>query len=144
MNEGITSIPAYVFSECTKPTYVTISDIVTRIDSYAFNKCSSLTSLNIPISVNSVITKAFKGCTSLTVLIPKYTLYEKDFINSNIKYNYSNESVFLVEQMDAYATEKGIVYYRVTNNTTTTYYNFNVGCLLIDSTSDQVGGESTR
>lgn len=144
LNEGIASIPAYAFSECTELTNITIPDTVTRIDSYAFNKCSSLTSLSIPSSVNVVIAKAFKGCINLTVSIPKYALYEKDFVDSNIKYNYSKESVFLVEQLEANVLENGIVYYKITNTTSTTYSYFSVECLLLDSNQDQVGGGSSN
>lgn len=166
LGEGIKNIPTSTFYGCTQLTTVNIPDTVSKIDNFAFSKtnikkivlpedlteigqdafsnCKALTSIYIPSTVKTVGRYAFKGCTNLTATIPKYTLYEKDLIDSNIKYNYSNESVFLVEQIEANAPENGIIYYKITNNTTTTYSYFQVECLLLDSAGDQVGGSNSN
>lgn len=166
LGEGMTSIPTSTFYGCTKLTTVKIPNTVTKIDIFAFSKtnikevvlpeglteigqdafsnCKALTSIYIPSTVKTVGRYAFKGCTNLTATIPKYTLYEKDLIDSNIKYNYSNESMFLVEKLEANAPENGIVYYKITNNTPTTYSYFQVECLLLDSAGDQVAGGNSN
>lgn len=165
LSEGITIIPTSTFYGCTQLATVNIPDTVSKIDNFAFSKtnikevilpkglteigqdafsnCKALTSIYIPNTVKTVGMSAFKGCTSLTATIPKYSLYEKDLIDYNIKYNYSNESVFLVEKLEANAPENDIIYYKITNNTTTTYSYFLVECLLLDSAGDQVGGGSS-
>lgn len=165
LSEGITSIPTSTFYGCSQLTTVKIPNTVSKIDNFAFSKtklqevvlpkelteigqdafsnCKALTSIYIPSTVKTVGMYAFKGCTSLTATIPKYTLYEKDLIDSNIKYNYSDESMFLVEQLEANSPEDGIVYYKITNTTPTNYINFSVGYLFIDSIGDEIGGGGT-
>ncbi len=63
--DGVTSIEAYAFANCTSLTSVTILDGVTTIGKEAFANCISLTSIVIPNSVTSIGEKAFFGCTSL-------------------------------------------------------------------------------
>ena len=64
--DGVTSIGASAFCNCTSLTSVAIPDSVTSIGSYAFCNCTSLTSVTIPDSVTSIGDGAFASCTSLT------------------------------------------------------------------------------
>ena len=71
INNGVTNIGNYAFSECTKLNSIIIPNSVTYIGDRAFNGCSSLTSVNIPNSVTSIGGYAFNGCSSLTsITIP--------------------------------------------------------------------------
>ena len=71
IENGVTSIGANAFRDCTGLTSVTIPDRVISIGYYAFNGCTGLTSVTIPDSVTSIGDYAFHGCTGLTsVTIP--------------------------------------------------------------------------
>lgn len=143
LSKGITSIPLSAFNGCTKLTDITIPSMVSKIEPHAFSGCASLKKITINKNILTVGQDAFKGCNNLTVTIPKYTTYEKDLIDNDIKYTYSNESVFSVEQIDANTPGNGIVYYKITNSTPLTYSYFSVECLLLDSSQDQIGGENS-
>ena len=64
--EGVTTIGAEAFCECTGLTSITIPNSVTSIGSSAFSDCSGLTSVTIPNSVTSIGSGAFDGCRGLT------------------------------------------------------------------------------
>ena len=66
IENGVTIIVGFAFSDCTSLTSVTIPDSVTSIEGDAFWNCTSLTSVTIPDSVTSIGWGAFSGCTSLT------------------------------------------------------------------------------
>ena len=162
LSEGITNIPTSTFYGCTNLSTVKIPVTISKIDNFAFSKtnikevilpkglteigqdafsnCKALTSIYISSKVKTVGRYAFKGCTNLIATIPRYSMAEKVLLDDNIKYEYSDESVFLVESIEANVIEDGITYYKVTNNTSTTYYTFSVEYLLLDSTKDQIGG----
>ena len=71
IENGVTSIGSYAFSDCSGLTEVTIPNSVTSIGEYVFWGCSGLTSVTIPDSVTSIGQHAFSGCSSLTdVAIP--------------------------------------------------------------------------
>ena len=71
IEDGVTSIGAYAFYECSSLTSITIPDGVTSIGISAFRNCSSLTSITIPDSVTSIGNSAFYYCKSLTnITIP--------------------------------------------------------------------------
>ena len=71
IEDGVTSIGAYAFYECSSLTSITIPDGVTSIGISAFRNCSSLTSITIPDSVTSIGNLAFSYCRSLTsITIP--------------------------------------------------------------------------
>ena len=71
IEDGVTSIGAYAFYECSSLTSITIPDGVTSIGKYAFYNCSGLTSITIPDSVTSIGNYTFNGCSSLTsITIP--------------------------------------------------------------------------
>ena len=64
--DSVTSIGYYAFFYCRSLTSITISDSVTSIGNYAFFYCRSLTSITIPDSVTSIGNYAFSDCRSLT------------------------------------------------------------------------------
>ena len=71
ISDGVTSIGAMAFEDCSSLMSVIIPDSVTSIGVYAFYGCSSLVSVIIPDSVTSIGEYAFSGCRSLrSVEIP--------------------------------------------------------------------------
>ncbi len=66
VEDGVTSIGDYAFSNCTGLTSVTIPDSVTSIGDDAFFLCTGLTSITIPDSVKSIGNSAIYSCTGLT------------------------------------------------------------------------------
>ena len=69
VEDGVTSIGDYAFSDCTSLTSVAIPDSVTSIGDFAFHRCTSLTSVAIPDSVTSIGDRAFQLCSSLTEIV---------------------------------------------------------------------------
>ncbi len=68
---GLTTIGAWTFNECSNLSQISIPQNVTSIGDYAFVYCSSLTSVTIPNSVTSIGMSTFAACTGLTsVTIP--------------------------------------------------------------------------
>ncbi|MBQ6585183.1 MAG: leucine-rich repeat domain-containing protein, partial [Coriobacteriales bacterium] len=65
IDEGVTSIGAYAFYECSSITQVEIPDSMTMIQNNSFSYCTSLRSIIIPQSVSSLGSSVFLGCTSL-------------------------------------------------------------------------------
>ncbi|MBR5371660.1 MAG: leucine-rich repeat domain-containing protein [Oscillospiraceae bacterium] len=71
IEDGLTSIGASAFYDCSNLTSVTIPESVTSIGMSAFYQCSGLTSVIIPDSAESIGEAAFYGCSSLTsVTVP--------------------------------------------------------------------------
>ena len=69
--DSIEHIPAYLCSEMSSLSSITIPNSVTSIGAGAFSGCSGLTSITIPNSVTSIGEGAFSGCSSLTsITIP--------------------------------------------------------------------------
>jgi hypothetical protein len=71
IQQGVTTIGNWAFSECSGLTSVTIPNSVTTIGTFAFCDCSGLTSVTIGNSVTTIRDSAFEMCTGLTsVTIP--------------------------------------------------------------------------
>ena len=71
IEDGVTSIGEYAFSECDSIMNVMIPSSVVDVCSGAFYQCNSLISVTIPNSVTSIGSAAFECCYSLTsVKIP--------------------------------------------------------------------------
>ncbi len=66
IENGVTSIGTFAFTDCTSLANVTIGNSVTEIGWCAFSSCTSLASITIPDSVTSIGDYAFKNCRSLT------------------------------------------------------------------------------
>ena len=72
IENGVTNIGAWAFTDCSLLTSITIPNSVTSIGTEAFRGCSNLTSITIPTSVTSIGDYTFSGCSSLTSInIPK-------------------------------------------------------------------------
>lgn len=70
--EGVTTISASLFKDCTELTSVTFPSTLTTIGDSAFSGCSKLKSVVIPDSVTTIGINAFLACTELTeVNIPE-------------------------------------------------------------------------
>ena len=79
IEEGIISIGAWAFYNCSNLTTVTIPNSVTIIGTGAFYNCSNLTTVTIPNSVVYIVGAAFAGCSALsTITIPNSVLYIGD------------------------------------------------------------------
>ncbi len=65
IENGITSIGDYAFSDSTYLESVYVSDTVTRIGYGAFEFCCSLLEINVPNSVLTIDSVAFRSCSSL-------------------------------------------------------------------------------
>ena len=63
--KGITGVPVWYFTECSKLTSVSIPNTVKYIGREAFSGCISLKSLYLPDSVKEIGSGAFYGCTKL-------------------------------------------------------------------------------
>ena len=90
--DSVTEIDGCAFKGCTSLYAVTIPNGVTRINFETFMNCTSLTSITIPNNVTSIRDSTFEGCTSLTsIRIPNGVTYigNEAFINcislTNIK-----------------------------------------------------------
>ena len=71
IEDGVTSIGAYVFVQCASVEHILIPDSVTQIGTGAFIQCESLRSINLPDGIISIPDKAFHGCSSLErIVIP--------------------------------------------------------------------------
>lgn len=72
LSEGVTSIGAGAFTDCSSLSSITLPKSLTSILSWAFDGCSSLSSVSLPNSVTELGTGVFNGCRSLSsVNIPK-------------------------------------------------------------------------
>ncbi|MBE6641630.1 MAG: hypothetical protein E7619_08585, partial [Ruminococcaceae bacterium] len=66
VNASITEMRTYAFYNCRKLTSLYLAEGVTVIGNYAFYNCSSLESVSVPSSVTSISENAFGACTALT------------------------------------------------------------------------------
>lgn len=71
LDEGMTSIGRYLFSDCTNLKEIVLPDTLTSIENYAFQNCSSLTAIRLPEGITTIGSSAFYNCASLeTISIP--------------------------------------------------------------------------
>ena len=110
--DGVTSIGACAFYNCTGLTSINIPDGVTRIGSSAFFECAELTSIKIPSSVTSIGDLAFSACNKLPeITVPcDSTLTKDDFEDASEKVTYRH-SLVKTDAKDATYTEAGNVEY---------------------------------
>ena len=67
LQEGLTSVPNYAFSDCSSLSSIILPEGVTSIGERAFRNCSSLSSISLPESVTSIGSGGtFSGCSSLS------------------------------------------------------------------------------
>ena len=76
VNDDLTEVGIYAFSNCTKLTSVTFMK-VTKIDSAAFYSCSSLESISLP-EVKKIEDRAFNYCPVQSISIPKIEVLGSD------------------------------------------------------------------
>ena len=70
--EGVTSIGAYAFQDCSGLTSIPLPSTVTNIGIRAFKGCSGLISISLPEGVTSIGEQTFYDCSSLTSIpLPK-------------------------------------------------------------------------
>lgn len=62
INEGVTSIGAYAFQNCTALTLVELPDSLEHLGGYTFENCDSLISLKLPLNTKTVGFGVFRGC----------------------------------------------------------------------------------
>lgn len=65
IEEGVTSIGDYMFSNCQSLTSVELPNSLTSIGQCAFESCNSLSSVEMPDSVRSIGSGAFSCCVAL-------------------------------------------------------------------------------
>jgi hypothetical protein len=68
IGEGITSIGANAFYECSDLLFVELPNSITTIGDYVFYGCRSLTEVTIPNAVTSIGEAAFRDCRVLTYI----------------------------------------------------------------------------
>ncbi len=68
IGDGVTSISAHAFENCTNLTSVTMGNNVTSIGDSAFIGCSKLNNINFPDSITSIGASAFTYCENLTTV----------------------------------------------------------------------------
>lgn len=69
IQDGVTSICARAFEDCSELTSVTIPNSMLVIGNHAFVNCVSLTEVEIPSSVETINASAFGNCTNLESFI---------------------------------------------------------------------------
>ena len=73
LGEGITNVPAGIYSYNEDITDVNLPSTITKIENNAFEGCTGLTSIEIPSSVTEIGDEAFKNCTNLQTITVENT-----------------------------------------------------------------------
>ena len=68
INNGVTSVGRYSFSEYSAIKSISLSTSVTKIGYGAFYNCTGLTTITIPENVTTIESNAFVGCANVTSL----------------------------------------------------------------------------
>ena len=79
--DGITTIPAFLFYGCDSIEEIEIPDTIVKIDSFAFYGCSSLKEIELPKAVEDIGIDVFDGCTSLEKIIIYDNVEQMGWIN---------------------------------------------------------------
>ena len=85
ISDGIESIEAREFENCSSLQYVVLPESLTSIERYAFYCCSNLASITIPESVVTIEDQAFYSCTHLYEI---YNLSDLNFTCGSTDYGY--------------------------------------------------------
>ena len=68
LGEGITNVPAGIYSYNEDITDVNLPSTITKIENNAFEGCTGLTSIELPSAVTEIGDEAFKNCTNLETI----------------------------------------------------------------------------
>ena len=106
--KSVTIIGWGAFDQCGNLKNVTIANGVTIINSCAFRRCTSLKNITIPNSVTKIAIGAFDSCTSLeSIKIPNSVI---DIVYNIFKGCSSLESIEVEKNNPNYMSEEGILY----------------------------------
>ncbi|MGN0606554.1 MAG: leucine-rich repeat protein [Oscillospiraceae bacterium] len=84
IDEGITSVAAYAFNDCTGLNNIMIADSVTYIGSHAFDGCRNLNSVTMSKNIQTIGSYAFSDCTYLgSIVIPDSIKYINEYTFRN-------------------------------------------------------------
>ncbi|MBR6034880.1 MAG: VCBS repeat-containing protein [Paludibacteraceae bacterium] len=121
LNDGVTSIGDYVFSNCSSLTSVTIPNSVTSIGYRAFDKCTNLLSITIPNSITSIGDGAFDRCENLkTVYNYSPYLYVNKGSEKNGYVGYNADEVHNIPEVYKGTYEENITWTVNTKDSTLT------------------------
>ena len=105
IEEGVTTIGDFAFSECSELTSVSIPNSVTSIGSSAFFGCSALTSITIPASVATIGENAlsYSGLTHIYIedsddelQFEQVTFYMEDYVDP-LEYVYLGRNIRTID-----------------------------------------------
>lgn len=89
VNDDLTEIGDYAFSDCTKLTSATFTK-ATKVGSSAFSGCSSLESISLP-EVKEIEVSAFSYCSLKSISIPKIEVLSSDSSYWGVFNGYTNK-----------------------------------------------------
>ncbi len=78
IGEGITTVGAYAFNNCSQIKKVTLPETMERIENCSFSYCSNMKSINIPNNVNYIGVSAFASDLFLDITVPETVDYVGD------------------------------------------------------------------
>lgn len=120
IEDGVTTIGAYAFSDCHSLESIEIPDSVASIGECAFQQCPSLGEIEIPGGVTSIGEGAFNSCESLTsITIPNSVKSIDDMVFHSC---YNLETVYIPEGLDCILflpPESAVIQYAVENDEVT-------------------------
>lgn len=96
IEEGITSILGYAFSECDNLTDITLCNSLTDIELGAFGNCKGLTEVILPEGLINIDSYAFSECENLKKInLPNSlkSIGDHAFVNNSLNYLYIPQNV---------------------------------------------------
>lgn len=113
LNEGITILPANIFSHISSLKNIVLPNSLTEIGESAFLDCAQMEAIDLPSSVKIIGKNAFYGCTGLkTIQLPDLI----DSIGSSAFAKCSQlEAINISDMNNHYLTEGGILYNKEKN-----------------------------